>query len=390
MNFVEGSEEDDHYISEELGFLTYPEPLKSLPQDDVFMEYENIVSLVPNLILSGKLRSLVDKLPKFPTEKLKNRLEIQRAMLLLSIIGNTYLHGNSFIDEEPLGKLPPNISIPWCECAKLLGRKPVLSHATCVLDNWTKIDKNAEFSLQNIRLLNNIIGGMDEAWFFLVTADIEKKAAPGIISVLKLMKSIEFNHIDNSIKEMMNIKASIQEMTKSLKLMRQMCSPTIFYNRVRLYLSGWEKGSEKFPNGVVYEGVSSESQYYLGGSAAQSTPMHIFDELFNIKHKIKLLTEMRDYMPKEHRQFINDVNKWSDGNRLSNFVVESQNMKLKELYNETLNEIIGFRSYHIQIVTSYIVSQTKNLEKEKGTGSSSLIPFLKTLREEASIRSIKK
>ena len=135
------------------------EPLVSLPDDKIFNEYEKVANLVPKLIISGKMRSMVDKLPQFPTKNLKNRLEVQRAMLLLSIIGNTYLHGNQLIGEESTDKLPSNISIPWCECSKILGRKPIISHASCVLDNWTLIDKSEKFSLKNIRLLNNIIGG---------------------------------------------------------------------------------------------------------------------------------------------------------------------------------------------------------------------------------------
>jgi indoleamine 2,3-dioxygenase len=149
----------EHYVSEKLGFLTDPEPLASLPDDESFKEFEKVANLVPKLLISGKLRSMVDKLPPFPTNKLKSRLEIQRAMLVLSVIGNTYLNGNSFINESSLELLPSNIAIPWSECSSLLGRKPIISHASCVLDNWNYIDKKEEFSIQNIRLLNNIVGG---------------------------------------------------------------------------------------------------------------------------------------------------------------------------------------------------------------------------------------
>ena len=231
---------------------------------------------------------------------------------------------------------------------------------------------------------------MDEDWFFLITADIESKATPGIISALKLMKSVEFNDIKSSIIHLNNVESALQEMLSSLKLMRQMCSPYIFYNRVRFYLSGWERGSEKFPNGVIYEGDSSTPQFHLGGSAAQSTPMHIFDELFGIKHKKNLLIEMREYMPKEHRDFISDVSDWSNGTKLNDFVIGCEDEDLTRAFDEALKSIVEFRSYHIQIVTSYIVSQSKNIDKEKGTGSSELIPFLKTLRDETSSKSIEK
>jgi indoleamine 2,3-dioxygenase len=223
---------------------------------------------------------------------------------------------------------------------------------------------------------------MDEDWFFLITADIESKAVPGVISCLNMMKSIENDNKKEIINQFQILKHSLGEMTSSLKQMKTMCSPFIFYNRVRLYLSGWEKGSEKFPNGVVYEGISKDPQYLLGGSAAQSSPMHIFDEFFGVKHKNSLLSEMREYMPKEHREFIYDVNKWSNGSKLNDFVADSQSPELNGIYNETLENISEFRSTHIQIVTSYIISQSKNLDKEKGTGSSSLIPFLKNVRDE--------
>lgn len=38
------------------------------------------------------------------------------------------------------------------------------------------------------------------------------------------------------------------------------------------------------PAGLVYEGVSDEPMAYSGGSAAQSTVLHAFDELLGIRH----------------------------------------------------------------------------------------------------------
>lgn len=38
------------------------------------------------------------------------------------------------------------------------------------------------------------------------------------------------------------------------------------------------------PDGLVYEGVSEEPMAYSGGSAAQSTVLHAFDELLGIRH----------------------------------------------------------------------------------------------------------
>lgn len=41
------------------------------------------------------------------------------------------------------------------------------------------------------------------------------------------------------------------------------------------------------PKGLVYEGVRTEPMEYSGGSAAQSSLLHCFDELLGVKHETK-------------------------------------------------------------------------------------------------------
>lgn len=41
------------------------------------------------------------------------------------------------------------------------------------------------------------------------------------------------------------------------------------------------------PKGLVYEGVHTEPMEYSGGSAAQSSLLHCFDELLGVKHEPK-------------------------------------------------------------------------------------------------------
>lgn len=45
------------------------------------------------------------------------------------------------------------------------------------------------------------------------------------------------------------------------------------------------KDNTCMPNGLVYEGVQTEPMAYSGGSAAQSSLLHCFDELLGVKHK---------------------------------------------------------------------------------------------------------
>lgn len=322
-------------------------------------------------------------------DKLEDQPQLERAMLLLSIIAHSYLHGNSYLDEKPLEILPSNIAVPWSKVSDILGRKPALSHSSIVLNNWTYFEEDKPYGLDNIRMINGILSGIDEDWFYLIACDIEYKAAVGINSIFHLIRSINNSNVDEAKKHLRIMANSGSEMTKSMQKMRIHNSPFIFYNRVRNYLSGWEKGSEKFPNGVIFEGVSKEPIHVLGATAAQSSILHVYDELFNIQHKNGLLKEMRNYMPKEHQNFISDISKWSSDSKLYNFVKDSNDKDLILVYNDCIEQILGFRTIHIQIVTSYIINQSSNQSKEKGTGGSSLIPFLKQLREEAQEKQIK-
>lgn len=357
--------------------------------NSIYQEYESFTSIIQKYIIAGILRENVIKLPPLPIEKMESKEEFERSMLLLSIIAHSYLHGNSYLNEEPLNILPSNIAIPWYNVSKLLGKNPALSHSSIVLNNWTYFDDSKPFGLDNIRMINGILGGIDEDWFYLIAADIEKKAAIGIHSIFHLIKSINNSNVESAKKHLKIMTESVSEMTKSLEKMRIHNSPFIFYNRVRNYLSGWEKGSEKFPKGVIFEGVSEEPFHVLGATAAQSSILHVYDELFNIKHQSNLLKEMREYMPKEHRSFIEDVSKWASNLVLYTFVNNSKDKELIQQYNDCIEQVLGFRTKHIQIVTSYIINQSSNTSKEKGTGGSSLIPWLKQLREEAQEKQIK-
>lgn len=45
------------------------------------------------------------------------------------------------------------------------------------------------------------------------------------------------------------------------------------------------KDNPSMPKGLIYEGVQKEPMEYSGGSAAQSSLLHCFDELLGIKHE---------------------------------------------------------------------------------------------------------
>lgn len=60
-------------------------------------------------------------------------------------------------------------------------------------------------------------------------------------------------------------------------------------------MSRW-KDNPSMPKGLVYEGVQKEPMEYSGGSAAQSSLLHCFDELLGVKHEEKSC-KFADYLP---------------------------------------------------------------------------------------------
>ncbi|KAG6932201.1 indoleamine 2,3-dioxygenase 2 [Chelydra serpentina] len=157
------------------------------------------------------------------------------------------------------------------------------------------------------------------------------------------------------------------------------------------------------PRGLIYEGVSDEPMSYSGGSAAQSTVLHAFDELLAIRHskdsRIHLfldwsfaaafLHRMRDYMPPHHRAFIEEI---QSAPSLKQHILASGNEKLRIAYNQCASALADLRTYHIAIVTKYITTAAANAKaslqikppsslQERGTGGSGILSFLKSVRD---------
>jgi indoleamine 2,3-dioxygenase len=111
--------------------------------------------------------------------------------------------------------------------------------------------------------------------------------------------------------------------------------------------------------------------------------------------KTDVCKEMYSYMPSEHRQFLNAVAKLpSLGEYVSR---KSGDDGLAAVYNECLQRLSDWRSRHIGVVTTHIVSPSRKEHRLnssngalngvddanlQGTGGSALIPFLKQARLE--------
>ena len=106
---------------------------------------------------------------------------------------HTYIWGG----DKPQ-KLLQVISKPWVKLSNFLGRPPILSYASYCLDNWFKINNNQPISLENVALINNFLGGVDEDWFVTIHVCIEDAAGEAIDAAYNLSNLNELNKVNDS------------------------------------------------------------------------------------------------------------------------------------------------------------------------------------------------
>ena len=169
-------------------FFPKTPPLKSFKTKSKSLNLlSNIASSLPKLLLTDKVQPTIDRLNKdaLSVNKLftnKNIKEINLAMSHLSFVAHAYIWGGI----KPNSVLPEVISKPWVKVSNYIGRPPILSYASYCLDNWYKIDNNQPISLDNVALINNFLGGVDEDWFVTIHVCIEDAATDAIIAASNL------------------------------------------------------------------------------------------------------------------------------------------------------------------------------------------------------------
>lgn len=353
----------------ESGFL--PNKISTLLSNE-FDDVEHIAKNLPKILANNQIK---DEVLNLETEKDISNLsidELERAMLLYSYIGHGYIWGGTSIEKV----IPKNISKTWYKISQKLDRPPILSYASYALNNWKLQDVNKPFDLENIRILQNFLGGMDEDWFIMIHIAIEHEAKE-ILNNLKtyyLDKNEDQSYLENAL-------VSIKKINQIMNRMPEKCDPFIYYNRVRPYIFGW-KNNPATPNGVIYEGVEEYGgtpQLFRGETGAQSSIVPALDALLGVTHSNdplkEYLDEMRLYMPKEHRNLLNDLDQWSENNR-SKSIREDSSVVLSD---EIIKEVHAFRNKHLEYARIYIHEQSlsnQNNSNVVGTGGT---PFMKYL-----------
>lgn len=239
-------------ISAKTGFLPESPPLKRMV-NPYFEPWESVLDDLSHLLVAWKLRTAIEKMPELDTSVIQREDELQRAFLVLCLLSHAYVWGAK--GEPVLNILPRNLSVPWLKVSHRLGLRPISCHAALVYYNFKLLDTSddSNLSLNNLGTLHTVSGGIDESWFYLVTVAIESagKDAPHLIyKALNACLSDDLETISGCLNK---LATAVNDMTAVLLRMYENCDPYIFYNRVRIYFSGWSN-MKTSPEGLFYEG----------------------------------------------------------------------------------------------------------------------------------------
>jgi len=357
----------DYRVDSDRGFLPPGDPCDRLPPG--FEVWEETARQLSALIATDSLRHRIESWPRLDASALRDRLTQERAMLLLSLLGNAYVWSGA----EPRLKIPSALARPWCALGEALDRPPIISHASLVLHNWRRLSPERGLTLSNLSTQAQVLGGMDESWFYLVTVAIEASGA----AVLPILAGLPRDGSDSSdsrlIDALERLAPILHRLTPVLQRMREQCDPYIFYRRVRPFLAGWPEP------GVVYEGVWDEPRLFAGGSAAQSSLLQAIDAGLGVEHLDSrsgpFLLEMRRYMPREHREFIRRLESLPSLKEIA--LSEGRTPRLREGYARCIDAVENFRRAHFEMVKDYITVPAETLgESAKGTGGTAYGRFL--------------
>ena len=366
-------------------FLPKQDPLKEFKNPNPSSKrIEKIAKSLPKLLLTGAIHDVIDDLNTNALSvntliKNGNSREIKLAMSYLSFIAHAYIWGGA----KPKSVLPEAIAKPWVQLADHLGRPPILSYASYCLDNWYRINPKKKISLENVALINNFLGGVDEDWFVTIHVCIENAANDAIEAAQNISKISKYEPVLLS-KNLRKIAKAMKEVNSIFARMPERCDPYVYYHRVRPFIFG-TKDNPDLKKGLIYKNqFNNKPQFYRGETGAQSSIIPLLDGALGVKHTNDnlrhYLNEMRDYMPPEHRKIIETAESKS---QVSKFINRTQ--KLKKEYNACLEQIKLFRSQHLEYAATYIHKQSQ-IKNPFGSGGSLIrgtggTPFMKYLRK---------
>ena len=376
----------DYGLSRTRGFLSHYE----IDEIALPAEFDPVVAAADDLsalLTSGRVRHWLELLPETNLSEWAQTApaeQVRTAMVRYSFLVQAYVWG----EPEAPRHLPANLARPIVALADKLGQAPLLPYSGYVLDNWSRIDKSGPVALDNIRMHQNFLGGIDENWFVLVHVAIEAEAGVILDSAVELVKAAAAGDAPRCESLLHETDLAWERIYAAFKRMTERCDPYVYFHRVRPYIHGWAN-NPALDGGLIYEGVAKfggKPQALRGQTGSQSSIVPTMDALLGVRHSddpLKhFLDELHHYRPVPHRRFIEDMGAKST---LRAFAAEAGSPSLREAFNANLEQVARFRTRHLEYAANYINKQAGSIagnDPDVGTGGTPFMKYLKKHRDE--------
>ncbi|XP_069125043.1 indoleamine 2,3-dioxygenase 2-like [Argopecten irradians] len=367
---------EEFHVSEKTGF-TVLDNLEKLP--DYFQPWNDLADRIVELMESKTVRKHIDKLELLDHMKLSGEAELRLAHIQLCLFVSGYVWQDG--PQDPAKKIPRCIAVPFHGVSQRLSLPPVMCYCNITLWNWRPIDPEAPLTLDNIRMFYLLPGGKESDNFLRSFIVLEVAFAPAIQRIMDAIYAVEASDSASLTNCLENVAAVIRNMTEMLNKYRDYIKPETFFNILQVYFGGYGPNTP-LPPGLVFEGVSDEPVYANSCNAAETSTIHLLDAALGIKHSEgtrEKFQSFRQYMPAGHRRLIELVQQRSG---IHQFVNNSGDKALSSAFESCQKALADFRSFHIQLVTKYLVIPSKG----SIPGVDEIMGFLKGLRNESTAK----
>jgi indoleamine 2,3-dioxygenase len=373
------------------GFLPRRAPLPELPSK--YRELENLLQRMPiqtkdgekGLLATGDFGAALEN--ELPLYDVSQETDIH----VLSALFRDYTFALSAYLLEPCDlnykktfkygrgreKVPKNLAIPITKVARSLSMRPFMEYATCYALNNYKVKNNSlPLTVDNMELVRSF-SGMRSEFGFILTHIAMVRFSPNMVKyTLDVLDACRQQDREAFNRAMIGFNDTLSLINAEMEIMWSVSRPND-YAQFRTFIMGTKDQIEMFPDGIVYEGVSPQGQYYRGESGANDNIIPTVDNLLELTEEMpvnaltEILREFRSYRPPKHTEWLTFVEKSAKEVGIRKFAIQDPVSTM--LYMQVLDQNRDFRNRHWNLTKEYIIKLTQH---PRATGGSPILSWL--------------
>lgn len=389
-------------VSQERGFLGLADPLADIPEEFTarFAPWIELGEHLPDRLRLGTYKHAADQLPAFKgtldgvPHAVLWRLSIVMGFLVQSYIWEHY-------PQAPRTELPAGLAVLFYKLCKKLGVDSSFNYMMYAGKNWKRIDPKLPITADNVTMLTHFNPSTSteryraEDWFVAIHVDIEARAGELLAAALRAEDARMAGDGTTLVHELRIIETTLYAMQATIERMNERCTPQVYYDHVRPYLSGFVR----VPAGVLFHGVRALKgvpQHSLGQTGAQSSIAPLLDRFLCVTHdqsdpKARMLSAhlegmLKKHTPPSHRKLVlhfEDVQRFANPEATWD-AWEARHEEVRQTIIATRLALAEFRKSHFTLAVTHIVKPAIRVGDHTpiGTGGTDLSSSLPKHLEE--------